>query len=51
MQTTPYKLKFNTKIGRDPAMSFIVISFRERNLQIHVWNCVRLYDASFLKKG
>ena len=36
--------------GIQQCHSYIVIRFRERNLQIHVWNCVRLYDGPFLKK-
>ena len=33
-----YELKFNTKIGRYSAMSFIVMRFKERNLQSCIWN-------------
>ena len=51
VHTIPYKSKFNTKIGRYPAMSFIAMRFKERNLQRHFWTCVRPYDGSFLKIG
>ena len=42
MQTMPYKLKLNTKTGRYPTMSFMVIRFKERNLQRRIWNCVKI---------
>ena len=51
MQTIPYKLKFNTKIGMYPALPLIVMRFKERNLQRRFWNCVRPYDGSFSKIG
>ena len=47
VQTLPYKLKFNTNIGRYPAVPFMVVCFKERNLQKNVWNCVKPYDGSF----
>ena len=40
----PYKLKFNIKIGRYPAMTFIVTRFKKANLQTRFWNCVRPYE-------
>ena len=30
-------------------MPFIVMHFKERNLQRRFWNCVRPYDGSFSK--
>ena len=51
MQTIPYKFKFNTKIGGYPAMLFIVMRFKEGNLQRRFWDCVRPYDGSFSKIG
>ena len=32
-------------------MSFMVMSFKERNLQRRIWNCVKPYDGSFSKIG
>ena len=32
-------------------MPFMVMSFKERNLQKRIWNCVKPYDGSFLKIG
>ena len=51
MRTIPYKLKLNTKIGRYPAIPFIVMCFIERSLQKRSWNCVRPYDGLFSKIG
>ena len=55
MQAMPYKLKLNTKIGKYPAMSSMVICFKERNPQRRIWNCVKIaklkYDKlAFLKE-
>ena len=47
----PYKLKFNAKIRRYPAMPFMVMRFKERNLQRPIWNCLKPYDGSFSKIG
>ena len=47
----PYKLKFNTKIRRYPAMPFVAMRFKERNLQRRIWNCLKPYDGSFSKIG
>ena len=47
----PYKLKFNTKIRKYPAMPFMVMRFKERNLQRRIWNCLKPYDGSFSKIG
>ena len=47
----PYKLKFNAKIRRYPAMPFMVMCFKERNLQRTIWNCLKPYDGSFSKIG
>ena len=49
MQTIPCKLKFNTKIWKYPEMPSMVMSFKERNLQRRIWNCVKPYDRSFPK--
>ena len=51
VQMILYKLKFNTKFGRYPAMPFIVVRFKERKLQRRFWNCVRPYDGCFSKTG
>ena len=51
VQTIPYKLKFDTKIGMYPAMSFVVMCFKEGILQSRFWDCVRPYDRSFSKIG
>ena len=32
-------------------MPFMVMSFKERNLQRRIWNCVKPYDGSFSKIG
>ena len=32
-------------------MPFIVVRFKERNLHLRFWNCVRPYDGSFSKIG
>ena len=41
VETIPYQLKLNTKIGRYPTMPFMVMHFKERNLQRSIWNCVK----------
>ena len=46
-----YKLKFNTKIRRYPAIPFMLMHFKERNLQRGIWNCLKPYDGSFSKIG
>ena len=47
----PYKLQFNTKIRRYPAMPFMVMRFKERNLQRRIWNCLKPNDGSFSEIG
>ena len=47
----PYKLKFHTKIRKYPAMPFMVMRFKERNLQRRIWNCLKPYNGSFSKIG
>ena len=32
-------------------MSFMMMHFKESNLQIRIWNCVKPYDGSFFKTG
>ena len=41
------RIKFNTKIGRYPVMSFMVMGFKERNLG----TMENPYDGSFSKIG
>ena len=32
-------------------MPFMLMRFKEKNLQINFWNCVKPYDGSFSKTG
>ena len=49
MQMIPYKLKLNIKIGRYPTMPFMVMRFKERNLQRRVWNSVKIVEIEILR--
>ena len=49
MQMIPYKLKLNIKIGRYPTIPFMVIRFKERNLQRRILNSVRIVEIEILR--
>ena len=51
VQTIPYQLKFNTKIGRYPAMSFMVMRLEKEIFRgvFGIWK--NIYDGSFSKIG